>query len=162
MNYHPQLHPDWRSPRVRLAEITPVVLRLPDGCCSRGNLETISLTGGLLSMSNVLNRSSRIKLMFLTQTGPVQGTAEMLNPLSTTRQPFRFVALDEGAQRNLRAVVQSSLDAREQAWIEKYRAALIHQNPPRRGFFRVVIGALALLALCFGSAIYLFHVPLLK
>src|SRR5690348_14827764 len=144
MNYHPQLHPDWRSPRVRLAEITPVVLRLPDGCCSRGNLETISLTGGLLSMSNVLNRSSRIKLMFLTQTGPVQGTAEMLNPLSTTRQPFRFVALDEGAQRNLRAVVQSSSDAREQAWIEKYRAALIHQDPPRRGFFRVVIGALAL------------------
>ena len=113
-------------------------------------------------MSNVLNRSSRIKLMFLTQTGPVQGTAEMLNPLSTTRQPFRFVAIDEGAQRNLRAVVQSSSDAREQAWIEKYRAALIHQNPPRRGFFRVVIGALALLALCFGSALYLFHVPLLK
>jgi hypothetical protein len=122
----------------------------------------VSLTGGLLSMSNVLDRSSRITLIFLTQAGPVQGAAEMLSPVSTTLQPFRFVALDEGAQRNLRAVVQSSLDAREQAWIEKYRAALIHQNPPRRVFFRVVIGALALLALCFGSAIYLFHAPLLK
>ena len=162
MNYQPHSHPDWRSPRVRLADITPVVLRLSDGCCSRGNLEIISLTGGLLSISNVLDRSSRIKLMFLTQTGPVQGTAEMLSPLSTTRQPFRFVALDEGDQRKLRAVVQSFLDAREQAWIQKYRAALIHQNFPRRGFFRVVLGALALLALCFGSAIYLFHVPLLK
>ena len=162
MNYLPHSHPDWRSPRVRLADITPVVLRLPDGCCFRGNLEVISLTGGLLSMSNVLDRSSRIKLMFLTQTGPVQGAAEMLSPVSTTRQPFRFVALEEGDQRKLRAVVQSFLGAREQAWIQKYRAALIHQNPPRRRFFRVVLGALAILALFFGSAIYLFHVPLLK
>jgi hypothetical protein len=125
-------------------------------------LEIISLTGGLLSMSNVLDRKSRIKLMFLTQTGAVQGAAEMLSPVSTTRQPFRFVALEEGDQRKLRAVVQSFLNAREQEWIEKYRAALIHQNPPRRGFLRVVLGALALLALCFGSAIYLFHIPFLK
>lgn len=161
MNYHPHLHPDWRSPRVRLAEITPVVLRLPDGCCSRSNLEIVSLTGGLLSMPNLLDRSSHITLMFLTQMGPVHCAAEMLSPVSSTRQPFRFVALEEGAQRKLRGVVQSSLDAGEQAWIEKYRAAL-NQNPPRRGIFPVVLGALALLALCFGSAIYLFHAPLLK
>ena len=161
MNYRPHLHPDWRSPRVRVAEITPVVLRLPDGCCSRGNLEIVSLTGGLLSMPNVLDPSSRITLMFLTQTGPVHCAAEMLSPVSTTRQPFRFVALEEGAQRKLRGVVQSSLDAREQAWIDKYRAAL-NQNPPRRRFSPVVLGALALLTLCFGIAIYVFQVPLLK
>jgi hypothetical protein len=86
----------------------------------------------------------------------------MLSPVSTTRQPFRFVALEEGAHRKLRMLVQSFLHAREQAWIEKYRAARIHQVPPRRRLFRVVFGALALLALCFGSAIYLFRVPLLK
>lgn len=162
MNYHPHSYPDWRSPRVRLADITPIVLQLPNGCFSRGNLETISLTGGLLSISNVLNRSSRIKLMFQTQTGPVQGTAEMLSPVSTTRQAFRFVALEEGDQRKLRALVQWLLNAREQAWIEKYRAAVIHQNPPRRAFVRVALGALALLALGVGSAIYLFHFPLIK
>jgi hypothetical protein len=162
MNYHPHSHPDWRSPRARLAEITPVVFRLSDGSCSRGNLEIISLTGGLVCISNVLDRSSRVMLMFLTQTGLVQATAEMLSPVSRTRQPFRFVALEEGAHRKLRTVVQSFLDAREQAWIEKYRAARIHQVPPRRKLFRVVCGALALLALCFGSAIYLFRVPLLK
>ena len=147
---------------MRLADITPVVLRLSDGCCVRGNLEIISLTGGLISIPNMRERSSRINLMFLTQTGPVQGTAEMLSPVSTTCQPFRFVALREGDQRKLRAEVQSLLDAGEEAWIQKYRAAAIHQNPPRRGFFRVVLGALAFLALCFGSAIYVFHVPLLK
>jgi hypothetical protein len=162
MNYHPHSHPDWRSPRARLAEITPVVFRLSDGSCSRGNLEIISLTGGLVCISNVLDRSSRVMLMFLTQTGLVQATAEMLSPVSRTRQPFRFVALEEGAHRKLRTVVQSFLDTREQAWIEKYRAARIHQVPPRRKLFRVVCGALALLALCFGSAIYLFRVPLLK
>jgi hypothetical protein len=162
MNYHPHSHPDWRSPRARLADITPVVFRLSDGSCFRGNLEIISLTGGLVSISNVLDRSSRVTLMFLTQTGLVQATAEMLSPVSRTRQPFRFVALEEGAHRKLRTVVQSFLDAREQAWIQKYRAALIHQVPPRRKLFRVVCGALALLALCFGSAIYLFRVPLLK
>ena len=162
MNYHPHSHSNWRSPRARLPDFTPLVLRLSDGCCSRGNLKIISLTGSLVSISNVLDQSARVTLMFLTQTGLVQATAEMLSPLSRTLQPFRFVALEEGAHHKLRMVVQSFLDAREQAWIEKYRAARIHQVPPRRKLFRVVCGALALLALCFGSAIYLFRVPLLK
>lgn len=162
MNYHPNSQPDWRSPSAPVADITPVVLRLSDGCCFRGNLEIISLTGGLVSISNVLDRSSRVMLMFLTQTGLVQATAEMLSPVSKNRQPFRFVALEEGAHRKLRTLVQSFLDAREQAWIQKYRAALIHQIPPRRKLFRVVFGTFVLLVLCFGSAIYLFGVPLLK
>jgi len=151
----------WRSPRVRLADITPAVLRLPDGRRHRSKLETISLTGGLLSMANMLDRGSRIKLMFMTHTGPVLGAAEMLSPVSTTRQPFRFVALEEGDQRRLRAVVQSLLDPGEQAWMQKYRASLVHRNPARRGVFRVVLGCLSLLTLL-GSAIYLLNVHLLQ
>lgn len=161
MNYLPQPQTNWRSPRVQLADITPAVLRLPDGRRHRGKLETLSLTGGLLSMSNMLDRGSRIKLMFLTQTGPVLGAAEMLSPVSTTRQPFRFVALEEGDQRRLRTVIQSSLYLGEQAWIEKYRAAVAHRKPERRGVFRVVVGSLTLLTLL-GSAIYLLNVHLLK
>jgi alpha-beta hydrolase superfamily lysophospholipase len=141
---------------------------MPDGQRSRGKLETVSLTGGLLSMSNMLDRGSHIKLMFLTQTGPVLGAAEMLSPVSTTRQPFRFVALEEGDQRRLRTVIQSSLNQNpgqnpvEQAWIAKYRAAVAHRNPPQRGVFGIVLGALTLLTLCLGSAVYLLHVHLLK
>jgi len=123
MTYLPQPNSYWRSPRVRLADITPAVLRLQDGCRSRGKLETVSLTGGLRSLTSVLVRGSRIKLLFLTHTGQCLGAAEMLSPVSTTRQPFRFVALEEGDQRRLRAVVQSFLDPGEQTWIEKYRAA---------------------------------------
>jgi hypothetical protein len=161
MTYLPHSHTNWRSPRARLADITPAVLRLPDGCRHRGKLETISLTGGLLSMPNLLNRGSRIKLMFLTHTGPVLGAAEMLSPVSTTRQPFRFVALEEGDQGRLRAVVQSFVDPGEQAWIEKYRAALVQRNPERRGVFRVLLAFLTLFTLV-GSAIYLLNVHLLK
>jgi hypothetical protein len=161
MTYLPHSHTYWRSPRVRLADITPAVLRLADGRRHRGELETISLTGGLLSMPNMLDRGSRIKLMFLTPTGPVLGSAEMLSPVSTTRQPFRFVALEEGDQRRLQAVVQSFLDPGEQAWIQKYRAALVHRKPARRVVFRVVFGSFTLLTLL-GSAIYLIDVHFLK
>lgn len=161
MTYLPHSHANWRSPRVQLTDIMPAVLRLPDGRRHRGKLEILSLTGGLLSMSNMLDQGSRIKLMFLTQTGPVLGAAEMLSPVSTTHQPFRFVALEEGDQRRLRTVIQSSLDPGEQAWIEKYRAALAHRNPGSRSVFRAVVGSLTLLTLL-GSAIYLFNAHLLK
>ena len=88
------------------------------------------------------------------------GAAEMLSPVSTTRQPFRFVALEEGDQGRLRAVVQGFLDPGEQAWIEKYRAA-VQPNPARRGGFPVVLALLTLFTLL-GSAIYLFNTHLLK
>lgn len=157
MPYPTPSHVCWRSPRVQLADATPAVLRLPDGSGYRGTLQTISLTGGLLGVSGTLDRGSRVKLMFLTHTGPVMGTAEMLSPLSSTQQPFRFVALEEGAQKRLRAVVDSNLHPGEEEWIEKYRAALDRQNPPRRKVFRVVIGALALISLSMGTAFCLLH-----
>ncbi len=161
MTYLPHSRENWRSPRARLAEITPAVLRLPDGGRRRGKLETISLTGGLLSMPNVLDRGSRIKVMFLTHTGPVLGAAEMLNPVSTTRQPFRFVALEESDQGRLRTVVHGFLNPGEQAWIEKYRAALVQRNPARRGVSRVGLAFLTLFTLL-GSALYLLNTHLLK
>ena len=58
-----------------------------------GSLEVFSSTGGLLSLQKPLIRGTRIKVMFLTQSGPVLGAAEMLSPVSWTQQPFRFVAL---------------------------------------------------------------------
>jgi len=155
-----QSRDSWRSPRMRLADITPAVLRLPDGSSSRGQLETISLTGGLLNLSNMQAQGSRIKLMFMTRTGPVTGAAEMLPPVSTTKQPFRFVALEEADQRRLRTVVRS-VDPVEEAWIQKYRAAQLQRNPPRRGVSRIVLGALAL-TLCLGSVLYLVSSHLLR
>ena len=129
---------------------------MADGTSSRGTLQTISLTGGLLGISSALNRGSRVQLMFLTQTGPVTGAAEMLNPVSPTQQPFRFVALEQGAQRRLRTIVESQLLPPD-AWIEKYRAAMfgesVRQHPLRRKVFRAVLASLAVAAVCLGSAL---------
>ena len=148
----------WRAPRVSLGDMTPAVLRLQDGSGARGTLKTLSLTGGLLTLSNALDRGARVKLMFMTRTGPVLGTAEMLNPISTGQQPFRFVALEEGDQRRLRTVVQSCLDPVDDAWIAKYRAAVSNQRPARRGFLRAALRALTIITLVVGSAIFLLHV----
>jgi hypothetical protein len=158
----PHSHTNWRTPRVRITEITPVVLRLPDGGHHRGKLETISLTGGLLSVPHTLNRGSRISLMFLTRSGPVLGTAEMLSPVSTEQQPFRFVALDRDVQHRLKTMVQPLLNPDEDVWIAKYRAARVHHSPMRGGVVsRIVLGSLSLVTFLL-SAAYLLHVHLLR
>ena len=160
MSSLPHLLSNWRPPRVRLTDTTPVVLRLPNGDRQPGNLEIISLTGGLLSVPHTLNRGSRVSLIFLTRSGPVLGTAEMLSPVSWWQQPFRFVALEKDDQRRLRTMIQP-VNPAEEAWIAKYRAALVDPRPKRAGISRMVVGSLTLLTLL-GCAIYLLNIHLLK
>jgi hypothetical protein len=45
--------------------------------------------------------------MFLTGSGMVLGSAEMLSPISWTLQPFRFVALDHEGEDRLKAVIRA-------------------------------------------------------
>jgi hypothetical protein len=151
---------NWRSPRVGLADMPPAVLRLPDGGQHRGKLETVSLTGGLLSMPNPLQQGSGVRLLFLTQQGPVLGSVEMLSPVSTNQQPFRFVAMDPTDRRRLRAVVESFSEVAADAWIEKYRAA-VQRDRPQRHFFRFVFRCLTVLTLL-GSVAYLLEAHLLR
>ncbi len=114
----------------------------------------------MLSLSRPLERDSRVKLMFLTPTGPVLGTAEMLKPVSWSQQPFRFVAIEQDDQRRLQASIQSSFGhaGDEVEWIEKYRAAVDNYQPQKRHFFSMPIAALVLAMLSLGSAIYLFGI----
>jgi hypothetical protein len=70
-------------------EATPAVLRCEDGSRLSGDLQVISLTGGLLGLSRPLALGSQVKLMFVTRKGSVQGAAEMLCPVSRGLQPFR-------------------------------------------------------------------------
>jgi hypothetical protein len=135
------------------------VIRLQGGDSVTGNLEVISSTGGLLRLSKPLILGTRIKVMFLTESGPVLGAAEMLGAISWTHQPFRFVALTYGDQRRLQAVTgcssklgmpspegasrivdseQGIVDTEHQ-WIDKYRAA-VAQNPPRRPLLKRILG----------------------
>ncbi len=149
---------DRRAQRLNLSDLTPAVLRFEDGHRTQGQLEVISLTGGVLGLPKPVVRASRVKLMFVTPTGPVLGTAEMLKPVSWNQQPFRFVGLEKDDQRRLHDSIQSSFGqvSKDQEWIDKYRAALDQQPPQRRRLFSSRLAALTLAVLSLGSAIYLF------
>lgn len=149
----------YRSPRARLASTTPAVVRSQDGYRSQGELQVVSLTGGLLFLPKPLDQGSQVKLMFLTRKGAVLGAAEMLKPVSWSLQPFRFLALAEADQRRLRATIQSCLEQNHlnEDWMDKYRARLSYQTPrPKGRLFRTILAALALAAVCLGSAVYIY------
>jgi len=157
VNALPQPHSDRRAPRLNLSDITHAVLRFEDGHRTQGQLEVISVTGGMLSLAKPVERQSRVKLMFVTPTGPVLGTAEMLKPVSWGQQPFRFVGLEKDDHRRLQESIQSSFGqvSKDQEWIDKYRAALDHQRPPKRRLFSRPLAAATLAMISLGSAIYL-------
>jgi hypothetical protein len=146
-----------RAPRVRLAGTTPAVLRFPDGRRASGKLQVVSLTGGLLSLSNPVVQGSQVKLMFVTRAGSVLGGAEMLSPLSSDLQPFRFVSLASADQRRLGATIPSSPHLQqEEQWIEKFRAASINCARPRKQLFRLA-GALGLVAVALAGTLFLLN-----
>lgn len=164
MNTLPQTTPSVRPTRVRFAESTPAVLRFQDGRRTTGQLQLVSITGGLLSVPRPVDKGSHVKLMFLTDSGPVLGAAEMLSPVSWGQQPFRFLALGEGDRRILGSAIQSLTrqHSSEEEWIAKYRTALAISDPPPRPAFRVILGALTFGLLCLGSMFYLLHVHRLR
>lgn len=159
MNALPQSPFQGRSPRLRLANATPAVLRFSDGRRSQADLHVVSLTGGLLSLPKPMASGALVTVMFLLQNGAVLGAAEMLRPTSWNSQPFRFLALGPNEQRRLRAAIQAKIgtDAGlDEAWIERYRANLSRRKEPKKRFFRAFFAAVALSILGLGSAAYLY------
>ena len=82
------------------------------------------MTGGLLRLSKPLSKGCQVKVMFVTQAGPVLGAAEMLSPVPSGLQPFRFTTLCEDDRSRVQAVIRSSTDQNCSHYqqIEKYRA----------------------------------------
>src|SRR6266567_3663484 len=76
MSSSPQSRPPWRCPRAHLDGNNPIVLRFPNGQRIGANLQVISVTGGLLSLSKSVDQGSRVRLMFLTEAGSVLGAAQ--------------------------------------------------------------------------------------
>src|SRR5579864_915771 len=153
-----QLHAQLRAPRVHLADFTPAVLRFQDGQHASGQLKVLSVNGGLLSLPDPVDQGSQVKLMFLTSTGAVLGAAEMLSPVTSTQQPFRFVSLPVDDRHRLGAAIQSSLnqgtvdrETAEQKWMEKLRAASNCEKRPRSRLFKFGAGVAAVGLLCLGG-----------
>ena len=158
-----QSRPSWRWPRAHLDGNNPIVLRFPNGQRMGANLQVISVTGGLLSLSKSVDQGSRVRLMFLTEAGSVLGGAEMLPPVSDRLQPFRFISLPADDQRRVGALIgEWSQNKSELAWIEKLRAASAQHNEPASWRVKLagVIGLLTIgLAI---AAACLLHFGLLK
>ncbi|PYV96545.1 MAG: hypothetical protein DMG89_17185 [Acidobacteria bacterium] len=121
--------------------------------------------------------------MFLTETGPVLGEAELLRPISWTAQPFRFVSLREGDQHRLEAAIQPTAGAarrvctvastpdsvtqsekpglgfyREEEWINKYRAAKVNRKPSRKRLVRMFFGVVTFATIFLGAVYFIsFH-----
>ena len=162
MSSSPQSRPPWRCPRAHLDGNNPIVLRFPNGQRIAANLQVISVTGGLLSLSKSVDQGSRVRLMFLTEAGSVLGGAEMLPPVSDRLQPFRFISLPADDQRRVGALIgEWSQNKSELAWIEKLRAASAQHNEPAFWRFKFA-GVIGLLTIGFAIAAYLLHFGLLK
>src|SRR5213082_2504730 len=105
MTHFPQPHPTRRAARVQLGDSVLAAIRLEDGRRTKAKLQTISATGGLLRLQNSLGQGDFVEVAFQTQAGPVHGMAELLSPMSSSRdgylQPFRFVALEDEHHRAL-------------------------------------------------------------
>ncbi len=164
MSALPQQQSAPRTPRVNLDRSTPAVVRFDSGQSISGELQVVSLTGGLLSLPGPLEQGSQVKLMFLIRPGSVLAGAEMLSPVSRNLQPFRFVSLGQKERRKLESIIPLSVyhDITEPNWMKKLRVASDHRYEPRRWRIRLFAGALGLITLGLASAIYLRHFQLLK
>src|SRR5207302_10515323 len=81
MTHFPQPHPTRRAARVQLGNTVLAAIRLEDGRRTKAKLQTISVTGGLLQLSQVLVQGDFVEVAFQTQSGPVHGMAEILTPM---------------------------------------------------------------------------------
>ena len=109
MTHFPQPHPSRRAARIQLGDSVLAAIRLEDGRRTKGKLQTISVTGGLLRLAQSLGKGDFVEVAFQTQAGPVHGMAEVLSPMRKMNdgvlQPFRFVALEDDDHRRLRSSV---------------------------------------------------------
>ncbi len=114
MTHFPQAHPQRRAPRIQLGGSVAALVMLEDGERAKGKLQSISVTGGLLRLAKSLGHGDFVEIAFHTQSGPVRGMAEMLDPMRAAPdgvlQPFRFVALEDDDHRTLRMTVDSVAD----------------------------------------------------
>src|SRR5437764_10711632 len=98
MTHYPQCNSTHRATRIKV-NTTPALVKLGDGHSAKGRLQVISATGGLLQLAAAISEGDFVEVAFQTQSGKINGMAEMLNPLSSTPgsvfQPFRFIALDD-------------------------------------------------------------------
>jgi hypothetical protein len=114
MTHYPQINTLHRATRIQLAT-APAIVKLTDGVRTKGKLQVVSITGGLLHLTRALADGDFVELAFQTHSGNVQGMAEMLSPVRSAPgsvfQPFRFVALGDDDHRMLDTMIKQQGDS---------------------------------------------------
>ena len=114
MTSFPQSNPSQPAPRLKLDGSVPVAIRVEGTTSVRGKLRELSATGGLLVLAKPLDKGEFVELAFPTNNGSVQGMAEIREPRvegsSGCLQPFRFIALEDGASNSLQMALESLQD----------------------------------------------------
>ncbi|MGO9123889.1 MAG: PilZ domain-containing protein [Terriglobales bacterium] len=114
MTHFPQPHPQNRATRVKMEATASALVKLEDGQRTKAKIQTVSVTGGLLRLARALQEGDFVEVAFQTQSGPVQGMAEMLRPRRIsgegTLQPFRFIALEDNDHKTLSFAVDSTTE----------------------------------------------------
>ena len=91
-----QRRPPRRAPRAKVHGAMMAVIRLENGRQLSGKLQQLSITGGLLDISNYVEERSWVDLVIYLNSGAVRATAEMMFPMRGGvgyLQPFRFTGL---------------------------------------------------------------------
>jgi len=113
MTHYPRAHASHRATRIKLSTV-PALVKLGDGQRAKGKLQVVSETGGLLQLARALAEGDFVEVAFQTQSGNINGMAEMLNPVRSTPgsvfQPFRFVALGDEDHQTLRMTLEAESD----------------------------------------------------
>lgn len=114
-----QRQPPRRAPRANVRGAISAVVRLENGRQLFGALQQLSITGGLIGLSNYVEERSWVSVTIYLESGAVRTTAEMMFPMcgaSGYLQPFRFTDLSEDAlhaiDQQVTAVIQQSLAAK--------------------------------------------------
>ncbi len=108
----PLRYPQRRAPRVQLGEPVPAIVLQAGKKRAQGELQTVSVAGGLLRLAKALSAGDFVEIAFQTRSGPVHGLAEMLKPSKKaadgTLQAFRLVALGDESHRALCTFTEST------------------------------------------------------
>lgn len=101
-----------RAPRVKLAGTVLSFVLLENGRQLRADLHQLSISGGLLHVSEPLDEGISVELIFHVGKNTVRGKARMLFPIWATQgclQPFKFDDLSEEVTRKLQLDLQQLL-----------------------------------------------------
>lgn len=104
MAFFPKPHPYQRARRHRISAPTQIVF-VHGGRQTRGRLQVVSDTGGCAGVESHLAPATLVHLQVSTPAGTISAIAEMLRPVDASRQPFRFLAMDDTDLSRLQQLV---------------------------------------------------------